>query len=72
MTEIITVMKRIVENRQYEVINGVSVDMQTANMITTIYNKLNKKNKKKYAKLDLNMMVNVGWKIIKRSETKKC
>ncbi len=49
MSEIITIMKRIVENRQYEVINGISVDMQTANMITTIYNKLNKKNKKMYS-----------------------
>lgn len=63
-------MRKIVENRQYEEINGVVVDMQTANMITTIYNKLNKKNKKKFSKLNLFTMVNVGWKIIKRSEAK--
>lgn len=61
-------MKRIIENRQYEEINGIAVDMQTANMIMTIYNKLNKKNKKKYSKLNLNQMVNIGWKIIKRAE----
>jgi len=57
-------MKRIVENRQYEMINDVAVDMQTANMIMTIYNAINKKNKKKFSKLSLNKMVVIGWKII--------
>lgn len=60
-------MKRIVENRQYEEINDVVVDMQTANMIMTIYNAINKKNKKKFSKLSLIRMVNIGWKIIKRA-----
>ena len=68
--KIIETMKRIVRERQYEEINGVIVDMQTANMITTIYDKLNKKNKKKFSKLNLFTMVNVGWKIIKKSEAK--
>jgi len=62
--KIIKTMKRIVENRQYEMINDVAVDMQTANMIMTIYNAINKKNKKKFSKLSLNKMVVIGWKII--------
>ena len=60
-------MKRIVENRQYEKINDVAVDMQTANMIMTIYNNLSEKNKEKFSKLSLSQMVSIGWKIIKKS-----
>lgn len=67
MKKIIKTMKRIVENRQYEEIDGIAVDMQTANMIYTIYSKINKKNKKKFAKLSLNKMVAIGWKIIKKA-----
>ena len=64
MKKIIKIMERIVKNRQYEMINDVVVDMQTANMIMTIYNAVNKKNKKKFSKLSLNKMVAIGWKII--------
>lgn len=58
-------MKRIVENRQYEEINGIAVDMQTANAVITVYNAINKKNKKKFSKLPLTVMVDLTWKMIK-------
>jgi len=61
-------MRRIVENRQYEEYKGIAIDMQTANAVITVYDLLNKKNKKKLGKHNLFTIVNVCWKIIKRSK----
>jgi len=70
MKKIIKIMKRIVENRQYEMYNDVAIDMQTANAVMTVFNALNKKNKKKFSKLSLSQLVNVSWKIISKSNKK--
>jgi len=68
--KIFKIMRRIVENRQYEEYKGIAIDMQTANAVITVYDLLNKKNKKKLSKLNLFTLVNVCWKIIKKSEAK--
>ena len=53
--------RNIVKERQYEVINDITVDMQTANCIITIYDAVNSKNKKKLKKLNIHVLANVCW-----------
>ena len=62
----INVAKRIVKNRQAEKIDGVLVDMQTANLIVQVHGALNPKTKKRMEKLPIKKMANVVWKLVGR------
>lgn len=63
-------MRRIVRERQFEKIEGKRVDMQTAQMVITVYDGLSEKNKSMYSNLKLNEMVGLGWEIIRRAKKK--
>ena len=56
---------QIVKKRQYKKIDGVTVDMQTANAIMTVYKALSQSNKKKFVKLPIKKMADVAWKLVK-------
>ena len=62
----IDVTKRIVKNKQAEKIDGVLVDMQTANLILKVWDAINTSNRKKFEKLPIKKMVNVVWKLVRR------
>lgn len=57
------ILKRIVENSQYEKIDGKMVDGFTASMLVQIYDALGDENKQKFSNLPLMKMVDVGWKL---------
>ena len=52
-------------------LNGVKVDVQTANMIVTVYDSLSAKNKKTFSKMTYPEMSGIGWELIKRSKKRK-
>ena len=61
----IDVAKRIVKNKQAEKIDGVLVDVQTANVILKVWDALNSSNRKKFEKLSIKRMADVAWKLMK-------
>jgi hypothetical protein len=70
--EIISQLKDIVKNQQYQSIKDpktgkkVKVDMQTANAVLQIYNGLSNVNKDNMVKMGLPKMIEVAWKIISK------
>ena len=54
----------IIGKKQSKKIDGVLVDMQTANVIMKVWNALNKSNRKKFEKLPIKKMANVSWKLV--------
>ncbi len=67
----ITILRRIVRDRQAEKVQGKMVDMQTANMLVTVYDHLKPKNQALFGALDIKTMVGMGWEVLKRSKKKK-
>ena len=59
------IVRRIVNNHQYEKIQGVRVDATTANAILKVYNALSPKHQKTMEKLPIKKMVNIVWRLIK-------
>ena len=55
----------IIGKKQAQKIDGVLVDMQTANVIMKVWNALNPSNRKKFEKLSIKKMANVAWKLVK-------
>jgi len=59
--------RRIVKNNQSEKVGGVLVDMQTANLIVQIYDKVNSSNKKKMEKTPMKKLGVLVWKVAKKA-----
>jgi len=59
-TNLISIVKR----KQYQKIDGVLVDVQTANVILKVWDALNSSNRKKFEKLPVKKMANVSWKLV--------
>jgi len=66
----IDVARRIVKNRQSEKVGGVLVDMQTANLIVQIYDKVNSSNKKHMEKTPMKKLGVLVWKIAKKARAR--
>lgn len=70
--EIISQLKDIVKNKQYQNVKDpktgkkVKVDMQTANAVLKIYNGLSNVNKQRMLEMDLPKMIEVSFKIINK------
>ena len=61
----IKIMKEIVKKHQAKKVNGVIIDPTTANMVITVHNALNEKNKKRAMTLPISKFVEFGWKQVK-------
>jgi hypothetical protein len=58
-------IKRIVDESQYEKIDGVTIDGVTANLLLQICDAFDEEKKKKFLSLEIRKMVNVAWKLSK-------
>jgi len=63
----IDVARRVVKNSQAEKVGGVLVDMQTANLIVQIYDKVNSSNKKKMEKTPMKKLGALVWRVAKKA-----
>lgn len=61
----IDALRNIVKNKSMAEVDGVEVDMQTANAIVTVCDALSKDKQKDYAKRSINQMANIAWKLLK-------
>lgn len=57
-------LRQIVKEHQYQKIEGVLVDVVTANAILTIYDAINETNKAKFIALPIDKMASVAWKFL--------
>ena len=58
-------LRQIVSEHQYQKIDGVLVDVVTANAILTVYDAMKKEdNKEKYLSMDISKMASVAWSIL--------
>lgn len=62
----ITACRRIVKNHQWEFLEDVVIDAQTANAIVVVYDALNEENKAKFTSIPLERMGITAWKILSR------
>ena len=58
-------IEKVLKTKSAKKIDGMYMDMTTANAIMTVYKALNKSNQKKFTKLPLRKMVDVTWKLVK-------
>lgn len=56
----------IVKSHSAGEIEGVDVDVQTANAILTVYNSMSAGTKEKYANDDINRMANFAWNALSK------
>jgi len=65
-------LRRIVNDRQAEEIDGVLVDMQTANAIVSVYDALgDSRNREKFLSMSMQHMGVTAWKLIKLTSSKR-
>ena len=57
-------LRQIVKEHQCRKIDGVIVDVLTANAILTVYDAINETNKAKFIKLPIDKMASVAWSIL--------
>ena len=58
-------IEQVLKKKSAKQIDGMYMDMTTANAIMTVYKALNTRNKKKFEELPLKKMVDVTWKLVK-------
>ena len=59
-------IRRIVEQHQYEEVDGVLVDAQTAQAIVAVYDALKPENQVKFAAMDVTRAGLVAWKLVSK------
>jgi hypothetical protein len=57
-------VREIVETRQYKYVNGVGVDLMTANVLVTVYDNLGRECQEKFQKMDIERAVKIAWNLI--------
>lgn len=58
-------LRKIVEEKQYAEIDGVLVDLYSASIVVKIYDQLNEENRKKYAALSIERIVDIAYSLAK-------
>ena len=64
--ERIIALKEIVQDKAYAKIDGIMVDLTSASIIMSIYDKLSKTNQEKYAKQHVGVMLDIAFKIMRK------
>ena len=66
--ERIAAFRAIVERKQYAIIDGCTVDGFTASAVVQVYDALSEPNREKMRAMSVPVMVDVTWKLIKRTQ----
>lgn len=61
--------RQIVDNHEAGMIDGFWVDVQTANMLVTVWEALTEANREKFETVSFTGLVAVGWKNVKAVTT---
>jgi ribosomal protein L37AE/L43A len=68
----IDILRRIVSGHSYEKIDGVNIDVTTANMLVNVYDALEKNGNDmtKFEKASLGRLIDFGWKSVRSASSK--
>ena len=58
------ILRRIVDNQQYEEIDGVIIDLYSASAIVAVLDAINETNKVKYLTQPIDVMANIAFKLL--------
>ena len=61
---VIEQMKKIINEFQMAEVNGVMVDVQTANLIVSVYNALSEETREKFASEPIERIITIAWKLV--------
>ena len=61
----IDVLRRILKEHQYEKIDGMIVDLTTANMLIKVHDALKPASQKTFDKIPLKKLIDFGWSMVK-------
>lgn len=64
--ELIATCKRIILRSQYEVVDGVMIDLQTANAIVTVADALSDESRAKLDAMSPERAGEIAWKLVSR------
>jgi hypothetical protein len=64
---VIDTLRHIIEQHNAQEIDKLLVDVQSANAVVSVHDKLNPQNQHKFTQLNIRTMVDVAWKLIGRS-----
>jgi ribosomal protein L20A (L18A) len=59
-------LKQIVSDFSMGEVEGVEVDVQTANAIVTVYNALGSENKERFINSPIEKMASISWQLVTR------
>jgi hypothetical protein len=59
-------LRNIVSSHSFGEVEGVEIDVQTANAIVTIYDNLGDQNKVKYINSSIDKMADIAWKLLSK------
>lgn len=62
--EKINQLKQIVKSHSFQEIEGMIVDVQTANIILQVYEAINEKNKEKFINQSIDKMAHIAWQLV--------
>lgn len=62
----IDAFRKIVQEKSYSIIDGVTVDLFTASAVVKVYDALNEQNRAKFAACSVVKMVAITWKVLKQ------
>ena len=62
--KLIDQFRRIVKNRQFEIIDGQIMDIQTANCIVTVYDKLSLDRQERLMNLQIEGISKICWSLV--------
>lgn len=65
----IDTLRQIVDRHQHQEIDGMIVDVQTANLLIQVYDALSEGNKAKFDDLPLDRLVDLGWRSVASKKT---
>jgi len=60
----IETFRQIVREKQYQELDGVAIDMQTANLVCNVYDRLSEKNREKLMELPFHVIGKICWRLI--------
>ena len=60
------ILRRIVDNQQYEEIDGVIIDLYSASAILAVLDAINETNKAKYLTKPIHVMADIAFKLLNK------
>lgn len=66
VAEKLNMFEEVLNNHSYQEVDGILVDVQSANAVLTVYEALGEANKEKFINEPIHRMMDIAWKLVNR------